>query len=58
MPQSYMLEMLEAWGADVEIVTLSTTSGVQALIANRSDLAPHGADELIIGAAEGAELTA
>jgi NitT/TauT family transport system substrate-binding protein len=58
MPQSYMLEMLEAWGADVEIVTLSTTSGVQALIANRSDLAPHGADELIIGAAEGAELIA
>lgn len=58
MPQAYMLEMLEAWGADVEIVTLSTTSGVQALIANRSDLAPHGADELIIGAAEGADLLA
>lgn len=58
MPQSYMLEMLEAWGAEVEIVTLSTTSGVQALIANRSDLAPHGADELIIGAAEGAQLVA
>lgn len=58
MPQSYMLEMLEAWGAEVEIVTLTTTSGVQALIAGRSDLAPHGADELIIGAAEGAELVA
>ena len=58
MPQAYMLDMLEAWGADVEIVTLTTTSGVQALIANRSDLAPHGADELIIGAAEGADLTA
>lgn len=58
MPQSYMLEMLEAWGADVEIVTLTNTSGVQALIARRSDLAPHGADELIIGAAEGAQLVA
>ncbi|MEX2542954.1 MAG: ABC transporter substrate-binding protein [Trueperaceae bacterium] len=58
MPQAYMLEMLEAWGADVEIVTLTTTSGVQALIANRSNLAPHGADELIIGAAEGADLLA
>ena len=58
MPQAYMLDMLEAWGAEVEIVTLTTTSGVQALIANRSDLAPHGADELIIGAAEGADLLA
>lgn len=58
MPQAYMIEMLEAWGADVEIVTLTNTSGVQALIANRSDLAPHGADELIIGAAEGAQLVA
>ena len=58
MPQSYMLDMLRAWGADVEIVTLTNTSGVQALIANRSNLAPHGADELIIGAAEGAQLVA
>ncbi|MDR9392204.1 MAG: ABC transporter substrate-binding protein [Trueperaceae bacterium] len=58
MPQAYMLDMLEAWGAEVEIVTLTNTSGVQALIANRSNLAPHGADELIIGAAQGAELTA
>lgn len=58
MPQGYMLDMLEAWGAEVEIVTLTTTSGVQALIANRSNLAPHGADELLIGAAEGADLVA
>lgn len=58
MPQAYMLDMLRAWGAEVEIVTITTTSGVQALIANRSDLAPHGADELIIGAAEGADLVA
>lgn len=58
VPSAYMFEMLEAWGAEVEIVTLTNTSGVQALIANRSDLAPHGADELIIGAAEGAELVA
>ena len=58
MPQAYMIEMLEAWGAEVEIVTLTNTSGVQALIARRSDLAPHGADELIIGAAEGAQLVA
>lgn len=58
MPQSYMFDMLEAWGADVEVVTLTTTSGVQALLAGRSNLAPHGADELIIGAAEGAELLA
>lgn len=58
MPEAYMFDMLEAWGAEVEVVTLTTTSGVQALIANRSDLAPHGADELIIGVAEGADLVA
>lgn len=58
MPQSYMFDMLEAWGAEVEVVTLTTTSGVQALLAGRSDLAPHGADELIIGADEGADLLA
>lgn len=58
MPESYMFDMLEAWGAEVEVVTLTTTSGVQALLAGRSNLAPHGADELIIGAAEGANLLA
>lgn len=58
MPEAYMFDMLEAWGADIEVVTLTTTSGVQALIANRSNLAPHGADELIIGVAEGADLVA
>lgn len=58
MPEAYMFDMLEAWGAEVEVVTLTTTSGVQALIANRSNLAPHGADELLIGAAEGADLVA
>lgn len=58
MPESYMFDMLEAWGAEVEVVTLTTTSGVQALLARRSNLAPHGADELIIGAAEGANLLA
>lgn len=58
MPESYMFEMLEAWGADVEVVTLTTTSGLQALVAGRSNLAPHGADELLIGAAEGADLLA
>ena len=58
MPQAYMLAMLKAWGAEVEIVTLTTTTGVQALLAGRSNLAAHGADELIIGAARGAKLLA
>ena len=58
MPESYMFDMLAAWGAEVEVVTLTNTSGVQALLAGRSNLAPHGADELIIGAAEGADLLA
>jgi NitT/TauT family transport system substrate-binding protein len=49
---------LEEWGADIETVIVTTTSGVQTIIAGRADIASQGADEVILGAAEGAEMVA
>lgn len=49
---------LEEWGADVETVIVTTTSGVQAIIADRADLASQGSDEVVLGAAEGANTVA
>lgn len=54
IPQFYAFDLLEEWGATVEPVTLTNIPGVQALVAGQTNLAPHGADELILGAAEGA----
>ena len=54
IPQFYAFDLLEEWGATIEPVTLTNIPGVQALVAGQTNLAPHGADELIIGAAEGA----
>ena len=54
IPQFYAFDLLEEWGASVEPVTLTNIPGVQALVAGQTNLAPHGADELILGAAEGA----
>lgn len=54
IPQFYAFDLLEQWGATVEPVTLTNIPGVQALVAGQTNLAPHGADELILGAAEGA----
>lgn len=55
IPQFYAFDLLAEWGASVEPVTLTNIPGVQALVAGQTNLAPHGADELILGAAEGAE---
>lgn len=55
IPQFYAFDLLTEWGASVEPVTLTNIPGVQALVAGQTNLAPHGADELILGAAEGAE---
>jgi NitT/TauT family transport system substrate-binding protein len=58
MPSSYMWDQVESWGAQVERIELTSTTGVQALLANQADLAGQGTDELILGAAEGADLVA
>lgn len=58
MPSSYMWDQVESWGAQVERIELTSTTGVQALLANQAELAGQGTDELILGAAEGADLVA
>ena len=58
MTTDYSLEMLQGWGAEIENVELTSTTSVQALLAGRTDIGSGGADELILGAAEGADITA
>lgn len=54
----WAFQRLREWGADVEVVVLTTTTGIQTLLAGRSDLASHGSDEVVLGAAEGADVVA
>lgn len=54
----FAYKRLEEWGADVETVIITTTSGVQTILAGRADIASQGSDEVILGAAEGAEMMA
>ena len=54
----YVFDKLEEWGAEVDVIELTTTTGIQALIADQSDAGTHGADEVVLGAAEGAEVVA
>lgn len=56
MGQYYLFDQLAAWGADVEIVTTSTTSGLQTLVAGRTDIASQGSDEVVLGAGSGADV--
>ncbi len=54
----WMFEKLREWGAEVDEIVLTTTSGIQTLIAGESDAGAHGADEVVLGAAEGASAVA
>lgn len=54
----WMFEKLREWGAEVEEVILTTTTGIQTLIAGESNAGAHGGDEAVLGAAEGAEVMA
>lgn len=54
----FAYDKLRQWGAKVDVVILTTTSGIQTLIAGRADLASQGADEVVLGRAEGAKVTA
>jgi NitT/TauT family transport system substrate-binding protein len=53
-----MFEKLEEWGATVDPIVITTTSGIQTMVAGESDAGAHGADEMILGSAEGAEAVA
>lgn len=54
----FMMDKLRQWGAKVDLVTLTTTSGIQTMIAGRSDLASQGADEVVLGKSQGADIAA
>lgn len=54
----FAYKRLEEWGAEVETVIVTTTSGVQTIMAGRADIASQGSDEVVLGAAEGAEMVA
>jgi len=52
-----LIELMEAWGAQVDNPILSQQSGLDAILAGESDVAgSHDADELIIGTSGGEDL--
>ncbi len=53
-----MIEMLESWGADVSRVELPSISGLEAIIADRIDVASRSSDEILIGQARGVDVVA
>jgi ABC-type nitrate/sulfonate/bicarbonate transport system substrate-binding protein len=53
-----LLDTLSDYGAEVDRVEVLSTTGLQALIANQVDFATNGADELVLGAANGTGITA
>lgn len=57
-PLLFALEKLREWGAHVNHVVIISTSGIQTMIAGKSNVAAQGADEVILGRAEGAKVVA
>ena len=53
-----LIEMLEGWGADVTRVELPTISGLEAIIADRAEVAARSSDEILIGQARGVDVVA
>lgn len=58
MGQYLVLDKFGEWGAETELITIVNITGVQALVSDQADIAPHGADELILASAEGASVSA
>ncbi|HET7389114.1 MAG TPA: ABC transporter substrate-binding protein [Nocardioidaceae bacterium] len=58
MGELFMFGKLKQWGANVDHVVLTSTSGIQTMVAGKSDLAAQGADEVVLGNAQGAHVTA
>jgi NitT/TauT family transport system substrate-binding protein len=50
---SYVLEVLEGWGAEVQRESLTNVSGLEAIVADRVDIAARSSDELITGVSKG-----
>ena len=53
-----MIEMLEGWGADVTRVELPNISGLEAIVADRIDVAARSSDEIITGQSRGVDVVA
>lgn len=54
----YAVDQLEGWGAEVEHEYLTSVTGIEAIVADQLDVAASSADEVLLGVAEGAEVTA
>lgn len=53
-----MIEMLEGWGATVNRVELPSISGLEAIIADRIDIASRSSDEVLLGQARDVDVVA
>lgn len=51
-------DKMRQWGADVKVVVLTSTSGIQTMMAGKSDVGAQGADEVLLGNAQGADVVA
>jgi len=54
----FVFDRLRQWGAEVDIIELSTTSGIREVLSDRADAGTHGADEAIVGESESADVVA
>lgn len=54
----HILDLLEGWGAELDVITITTTTGTQAILAGQADWVSAPSDELVLGAANGADLVA
>jgi NitT/TauT family transport system substrate-binding protein len=55
---SYALETLQGWGAEVQRESLTNVSGLEAMVADRIDIASRSSDELITGVSTGVDVRA
>lgn len=55
---SYALQTLEGWGAEVQRESLTNISGLEAIVADRVDIAARSSDELITGVSKGVDVRA
>ena len=53
-----MIEMLEGWGADVTRVELPSISGLEAIVADRIEVAARSSDEVLLGQSRGVDVVA
>lgn len=53
-----MIEMLEGWGADVSRVELPSISGLEAIVADRIEVASRSSDEILLGQANDVDVIA